>query len=265
MLRHSRTVLLAAILIAVWPVWRWMAARVADGSADNWELLAAVTAFVVLIRDRHLRPVRISLWVPVSFLLAYSMSFAVAAPLVRGLLAMGAVGSACSALWYGRRIELPLCGLWLISLPWMSSLNFYLGYPLRVAVGTVAQVLLQANGIAATRDGTLLLWNGESIAIDAPCSGIRMLWTGAYLCLLLAAWMRLTACRTVALAVATLVIVVAANILRATSLFYVEAGLVAAPGFVHAAVGLVMFLLAGSAVLMLSRRLARVNHAYQAA
>jgi exosortase len=261
MQRHDRALLLATLVAAVWPVWRWTTLRLIDGSDGTWELLAAITAVVLLVRDRDLRPAKADLSLTIALLISYAAAYAFVSPLVRGVLAMAAIGSMVSSLWYGKRIELSVCGLLLISLPVMASLNFYLGYPLRVVAGTFTEFLLQANGIAATREGALLVWNGKSIAIDAPCSGVRMLWTGAYLCFSLAALMRLNAARTIALGGATLIVVIAANALRATSLFYVEAQLIAAPDFMHDAVGLVMFVFAAVAVFLMSQQLASERHA----
>jgi exosortase/archaeosortase family protein len=257
----KRANVIAALIVATWPVWRWMTLRFADGSGDMWELLAAVTAVGVLIRDRT-RELAGTLVVPTVMLLIYAAAYNFLSPLPRAMLAMAVIGTAVSALWYGRRVDVPVCGLLLISLPVMASLNFYLGYPMRVAAGTITEALLQMNGIAAIRDGAQLQWNGQSIAIDAPCSGVKMLWTGAYLCLALSAVMRLPALRTIALALLSIVVVIAANAIRATSLFYVEAGLLAGPAFLHEAIGLVMFAFAAGVILVLSRKLADYRHAH---
>lgn len=261
MLPSKRTVLVSTLLVSIWPVWRWSLLRITDGSGDSWELLAALTVIGLLLRDRGLRPAIDTVALPTVLILIYATSCFFAPPLVRGLLAMLALGTAGSVLWYGRRIDVALCGLLLISLPVMASMNFYLGYPLRVVAGTISAALLHMNGVAATREGALLLWNGQSIAIDAPCSGVRMLWTGAYLCFTLAALMRLTSLRTLLLATMTLAIVIVANAIRATSLFYVEAGLIDAPAFTHDAVGLVMFACAAVAVFVLSQQLVTRPHA----
>lgn len=257
----KRTLILAALLIAIWPVWRWIAHRFADGSGDMWELLAAVTAIGVMVRDRDLQPATNSLTIPAVLLLVYAAAFAYLSPLPRGLIAMAALGTAISMLWYGRRIDVPICGLLLISLPVMASLNFYLGYPLRVAAGAITEGLLQMNGIAAVREGAQLQWNGQSIVIDAPCSGVKMLWTGAYLSFSLAAAMRLTTLRAVVLAASAVVVVIIANAIRATSLFYVEAGLVRGPDQLHDMVGLVMFAFAAVVLFAVSRKLASDEHA----
>ena len=258
----KRTLVLAALIAATWPVWRWMCHRFADGSGDTWELLAALTAIAVLVRDRDSQPSVANLSIPAAFLLVYAASYSCLSPLPRGILAMAAVGAAISALWYGKRVEVALCGLLLISLPVMASLNFYLGYPLRVAAGSITEVLLQMNGVAAFREGAQLQWNGQSIAIDAPCSGVKMLWTGAYLSFSLAALMRLSALRTVALALLSVVVVILANAIRATSLFYVEAGILEGPELLHDAIGLVMFAFAAVAVFALARKLGGYEHAY---
>lgn len=262
--RYKRAPLLAALAVALWPVWRWMVRRFADGSGDAWELLAAATAVAVLVRDRSLVSRNlgsVSLVIPVACLLAYAASYHEVSPLPRALLAMAALGTALSALWYGKRIDVALCGLLLISLPVMASLNFYLGYPLRVVAGTLAEALLQMNGIAAVREGAQLQWNGQIVAIDAPCSGVKMLWTGAYLSLSLAAMMRLSDLRALALLAGTALVVIVANAFRATSLFYVETGLIDAPDAFHDAIGLVMFAFAAATVFALARTLAEPHHA----
>lgn len=210
---------------------------------------------------QHLWPPAASLLIPTLFLLAYAASYSFLSPLPRGMLAMAALGTTISTLWYGKRIDMPVCGLLLISLPVMASLNFYLGYPLRVVAGTVSEALLQMNGIAAFREGAQLTWNGQAIAIDAPCSGVKMLWTGAYLSFSLAAVMRLDGLRSVALVSLASVVVIAANALRATSLFYVEAGIVRGPARLHDAIGLVMFAFAAVTTFALARGLARARHA----
>jgi exosortase len=256
--------LLATLAAALWPVWRWMAHRFADGSGDRWEWLAAATAVAVLVRDRSLMPRHggaVNLWMPVALLIAYAVSYAQLSPLPRALLAMAALGTASSASWYGKRVDVALCGLLLISLPVMASLNFYVGYPLRVVTGSIAEALLQLNGIAAVREGAQLQWNGQIVAIDAPCSGVKMLWTGAYLSLSLAAMMRLSDLRTLALLGCSALVVMLANAFRATSLFYVEAGLIQAPDQLHDAVGVVMFAFAAATVFALARTLAGSHRA----
>ena len=72
-------------------------------------------------------------------------------------------------------------GLMLLALPIIPPLQFYVGYPLRLATAFVSARLLSLHGLSIDAVGTCLDWNGTLIAVDAPCSGVRMLWTGLYL------------------------------------------------------------------------------------
>jgi len=173
-------------------------------------------------------------------MLIYAASYPFVPPLVHALIAMSALGAACGSL--------SLTGLLLLAVPLVPTLNFYLGYPLRVIVGEAASMLLRLNGFAVVREGATLLWNGQQISIDAPCSGVKMLWTGMYLSCTLAALQRLGTWRTVLLGSLAFLIVMIANVLRATALFYVESGVVAQAQSAHESIGVVMFVLAAVAI-----------------
>jgi exosortase/archaeosortase family protein len=247
-LPRSHVLLLAALVASLWPVWSWIALRAAD-PGEGWELVSLATAVLfVLLRKPAAPPAAAALALPALLLLAYAASYPFLPPLLRAAIAMAALAAAASALWFGRPLHLPLAGLLLLSLPLIASLNFYLGYPLRLVVGKATALLLQMNGFAVLAEGSLLVWNGESIAIDAPCSGVKMLWAGAYLAFALAAFRRLDAIRTSILAVLAAAAVVAANVLRAAALFYVEAGIIRPPGDWHAAIGVAVFVVAAVAV-----------------
>jgi exosortase len=165
----------------------------------------------------------------------------------RALIAMSALGAACGSL--------SLTGLLLLAVPLVPTLNFYLGYPLRVVVGEAASILLRLNGFAVIREGATLLWNSQQISIDAPCSGVKMLWTGMYLSCTLAALQRLGATRTVMLCAMAFAIVMIANVLRATALFYVESGVVAQARSAHESLGVVAFVFAAAVIAVVARRL----------
>jgi exosortase/archaeosortase family protein len=160
--------------------------------------------------------------------------------------------------------------LLLLSLPIVASLNFYLGYPLRLMVAQMAVSLLSINGFPVTAEGTSLLWHSQLIEIDAPCSGIKMLWAALYMAavqLSLRKWESMNSTHSalsrqhvqlwqtalyLTLAIAAAIF---ANTLRVTSLFYLEAGIISlptgisksyAPTFesaVHTGTGIAAFLL----------------------
>ena len=123
----------------------------------------------------------------------------------------------------------------------------------------VALVLLQGNGLAVTLEGAVLWWDGRQIAIDAPCSGIRMLWAGAYLMVAASALFRFSTGQTLCAAALTLTTVVAANALRAAALFYLEAGLVPLPAWTHEAAGMAVFLAAGCTIVAGLHRIDRFS------
>jgi exosortase/archaeosortase family protein len=136
----------------------------------------------------------------------------------------------------------------LLALPALPTAQFVLGYPLRAAAGEVAASLLGLAGFAVVREGVALRWGERLAAIDAPCSGVNMLWTALLLVLVLAALGRLSARRTALLAGSAAVLAVAGNGLRAASLFLVESGALPLPlrlpgATLHAALGVVAFAL----------------------
>jgi exosortase/archaeosortase family protein len=158
-------------------------------------------------------------------------------------------------------MQLWLWGLLLCALPLVPSLNFYAGYPLRVVVGDLTSALLRMNGFAVFRDGAVLVWDYHLIAIDAPCSGIKMLWTGAYLSCALAGLLHFDARRTLLLGALAVLIVIVANVLRAAALFYAENGVVPGVQSAHEAIGVIVFAVAAISIAASAARLRGVAHA----
>lgn len=231
---------------ACWPVLIWYGRGSFDGSNEPWGLLALATAALLLWRVTPATPLNRPFALPAACLLLYSLATLVALPVslraIVAALAMAALGSACRL---GRRLDLPLLALALLALPLTATLQFYAGYPLRLLAGGLAVVLLQANGLAVVLDGAVFLWDGRQIAIDAPCSGIRMLWAGGYLIAAAAALFRFNSRQSLLAVGLTLAVVVAANAIRAAALFYLETGLLPLPAWTHEAAGMSVFIAAG--------------------
>ena len=82
--------------------------------------------------------------------------------------------------------------------------------------------------------------------VDPACSGLRFLACASLLACSLAAWMRLGVGATVALLALSVPATFVANVLRVSSLFFLERANLdsAGPSFLHAGVGLVAFALA---------------------
>lgn len=239
-----------AAMLAFWPVLAWYVSGTMDASNDYWGLLALATAICIVARNKSSDAVRFPLALPALFVALYLLATVLKAPIaMRAMLAFLGMGSLASAWRLGRRIDLPLCALLMLALPLTATWQFYLGYPLRVVAGTLSSAMLQMNGLAVVREGALLNWDGQIVAIDAPCSGVKMLWAAMYLVYTLSALHRLSFVRTgcaIALAVAT---VVAANAVRAAALFYIETGMLQLPHWAHEATGMVSFAIGACAIL----------------
>lgn len=238
-------VLLLMQLLAFWPVWPWYVTRMLDGSDEPLGFLAlgTVLALCWLQPPQPSSPdqPRLLLW-PLLSTLGYVLGYAYLPPLLRAALAMLALGCTLSRYWCGRAYHVGLGGLLLLALPLVASLQFYVGYPLRLVTAALTALLLRLSGFAVYQEGPGLHWGGLTVGVDAPCSGIYMCWTGVYLALTLACVYRLSTWQTWhALAVA-LVVLVLGNTLRTAALFYPEAGIVVLPPWVHDGVGVVTFL-----------------------
>src|SRR5262245_63492099 len=159
------------------------------------------------------------LMLPATLLLCYSLSYHLLSPLPRAAVAVTAVAATISAIRFGQRLQLGVWGLLLLSLPVVASLQFYLGFPMRAVVARLAAPMLQINGFAVVAEGASLNWNGDPILIDAPCSGVKMLWTGFYLPCARAWYYKLNAKRTALACLAAFGAVIIGNTIRAAALF----------------------------------------------
>ncbi|MFT3954443.1 MAG: archaeosortase/exosortase family protein [Piscinibacter sp.] len=174
---------LALQALALWPHGLWMARRVQDGSDDPLGL-AAIAALLMLVAMRALSVnagLRIAPqtgWLAAGVLLGVAANLALCwlPPLACALLAALSLAAALMAWLPAGGPRLPLAGFVLLALPWIASLQYYGGYPLRVLTAQASAWLLQGLGIAAERSGTAMLVRGQLVIVDAPCSGVQMAW-----------------------------------------------------------------------------------------
>ncbi|HVQ03875.1 MAG TPA: archaeosortase/exosortase family protein, partial [Burkholderiaceae bacterium] len=96
--------------------------------------------------------------------------------LLCALLAALSLGGALLAWWPRERASTPLLGLVVLTLPWLATLQFYLGWPLRVLTAQLSTWSLQLVGFAAARSGVTMVVDGRWVIVDAPCSGVQMAW-----------------------------------------------------------------------------------------
>jgi exosortase/archaeosortase family protein len=253
--------LLAATLVTVatWDAWRWYFARVAATPEEALSLAATVMFLAALgvARGRRPAPPRPMPLVQAAILLgAYASTYAFLPPIMRAALAIAATLYGFHLALFRERPPIAFWGLVALALPVLPSLQFVLGYPMRVVSAILAVALLQAQGLAVARQGTFLLWHGEMVDFDAPCSGVNMLWAGLLLTLMGCVLFRLSAMKVAVAIALSVALSIASNALRASSLFYVEAGFFThSPAWWHDGIGLAAFAASAMATLWLLGRL----------
>jgi exosortase len=244
-----------------WPVWHWYVERLDDGSDEPWAL-AALLAAVVLSWPRagfKWNPRDRLLLGAAAFTLVYAVLAPFAPPLLRALAAVAALGCSWVSI-SGARDKWPavLC-LLVLSVPVIASLQFYVGYPLRTVTAGGATGLLNLLGMDVTRTGTSMMAHGRTVLVDAPCSGVRMLWTASVLCASLGAMrMRVTASAMLAALACVVPIVLIGNTVRAALLFIIETADAPPPAHLHSLVGILTFVIVAGLLLgtehLLTRR-----------
>lgn len=170
---------LALQAAALWPHGAWMLARVRDGSDEPLGLAALALLLMLLATRAHtLRVAPHTGWLGagVALTLLANAAWWVAPPLACALLAALALAAALMAWLPANAPRAPLAGLVLLALPWIASLQYYGGYPLRVITAQASAWLLQLAGFAAERSGTAMLVQGRLVIVDAPCSGVQLAW-----------------------------------------------------------------------------------------
>lgn len=242
---------IALAAAALWPSWQWAAARMTDGSDDPLGIAAAAVIAVVLWVDRktmRITPARNWLAVAAGGVLAATLLAGHLPPLVIALIAALALTAVIAAFAPHDRPIAPLAGLLVLALPVISSLQFYAGFPLRVLTAEASKIALKVFGYAAERVGSAMVVDGKLIIVDAPCSGVQMVWLAYFTALAVAALRRLPT-RALLLRLPFVgALVLAGNVLRNIVLVMCEVESDAWPAWMHDAVGLAVLAMVCSAV-----------------
>jgi exosortase/archaeosortase family protein len=255
----THPVLISAVVgLATWDGWRWYIGRVAAEPEQvvSLALTAALIVGIGLLRGRRAAGAPLPLLLIAALLVAYAAACLLLPPIMRAALAIALTLFCAYASVFRDRPPVAFWGLVALALPVLPSLQFVLGYPLRVISAAATVALLQVQGLMVERQGTFLLWRGEMVQFDAPCSGVNMLWAGLLLTLAVCLAFRFNPARTAAALILSVALTLMANVLRASSLFYVEAGLIGgAPAWWHDGIGIAAFVLCGAVTLHLLQRL----------
>jgi len=247
------------VVAATWDAWRWYVERVWAEPEEAAALALTIVFLAVLAvvrppASRAPQPIPLA---PVAILLVgYAASYAVLPPIMRAAVAVATTLFCIHVAALRERPPIAFWGQVALALPVLPSLQFTLGYPMRVVSAALTTALLQAHGVMVARQGTFLVWHGEMVQFDAPCSGVNMLWAGLLLALMGCVLLRLPALKVMLAVGLSVTLAIAGNVLRAASLFYVEAGLLPdAPGWWHDGIGIMAFTLSAAVTLWLLGRL----------
>ena len=239
-MKFSPNWLVGLVLLAFWPVWRWYFLRVTDGSDEPWGILALVVG--IAFAWRHREEIRITpkgMGIATATILFYGIGYHFIPPLVRAIVALATIGILTGTLLRFSSIW----GLFVLSMPIVASMQFYVGYPMRLVAAVVAENCLQLGQLEVARRGTDLIYQGTVVGVDPPCSGIEMLWVGLFIVLLSGAWYRWSFRQTILAIGVGIFGVVLANSFRVTLLFFKESRIVDLPEWTHEGIGLVLFTL----------------------
>jgi exosortase/archaeosortase family protein len=249
----------ALVLVATWDSWHWYLGRVAMAPDDILALIVVV-AILAITGPRCIPPPTAAKQLPLAtlalLLTGYAASRSVVPPIARAGLAAALSLFCLHVTVFRRRPPAALWGMAALALPILPSLQFMLGYPLRISSAALTALLLKTHGLAIERQGTFLVWKGAFVQFDALCSGVNMLWADLLLTLGACALLQLGAMKTTAAVACSVVLAVAANVLRTSSLYYLETGFTAGvPGWLHEATGLAAFALSAAVMGWLLNRL----------
>ncbi len=260
-------IFIASFLCGFWPVWQWFILRTLDPSDEPWGLLALLSVAVLILAESkkntdfkpqagnlHFALISVGICLYIASLLFFPH-------LVQAVL-MVSVLSLFIAVLCPQPSRTGILGLLLLSLPVIPSLNFFLGYPLRLLIATAASLLLRTTGLQAVQDGTMLSIDGHLISVDAPCSGINMLWASGFLACVCMCIYRLRFFQSLLLALATFALIICANIFRVAGLSFFSAKSSNFSAMVldleptlHSMAGVTAFVIVSVAVVFLSRAL----------
>lgn len=247
-------------VIAFWDVWRWYVSRAVYSWDQPWGVLALIAAIGFLLASRRSWPqTDRSLLIPTLLVILYAATYLSFGPLARATVAFTAFAVTTSSLRFGKSFHPGLFGLLYLSLPTLPTLQFFGGYPLRIVVAELTAPILRMSGFAVIPEGTCLNWAGKLIWIDAPCSGIKMLWVGLFLTFVVLCLYELPLLKTLLLLPLVGVVIMATNVFRAVALFYLEAGVLNMPSWGHEYAGVIAFVLEAAGIVGIVMLLRRRN------
>ena len=223
-----------ALTLAALPTLRWYVLRLQDGGGELAGLVPLAGAAWFAIRNRRsLSQTGGGVWGGTVILVSLAITSPFLPAMIRALLMLAAAASV-----FGIWRKPGIACLLILSLPWTASMDFFLGYPLRLLTAINTEFLLRMTGTDVTRAGVQLLYEGSIVGVDPACSGMNMLWSTGLLTALLAAVFSLRWRYLLSLGLTALALALAGNSLRAALLFFPEVGVFEMPHLLHSGTGI---------------------------
>lgn len=233
---------LALLALAIWPTARWMGQRMLDGSDEplGGLAMAALCILVWHCRGRLRAAPRLG-WLAFALAgtVASSALLGIVPPLLSSLIGLLALGAGLAAFLPNFVATAPMFGLSLLSLPLLASLQFYAGYPLRVITAEASRWLLSP-GFAVERSGATLKVDGQLVIVDAPCSGVQMLWLAYFTGCVVALYCGRRNAGFLTRLPLISILVLGGNVVRNTVLVTLQASGGHLAGWAHEAIGLLV-------------------------
>ena len=233
-----------------------------DDNYSHGFLILPLAAYFAWQRRHRLAsvPVRPSQWGLVGICISQAIFLLGIASAELFLTRMSLILLIASCIWFlcGREhlriLRFPLLFL-VLMIPLPAIVFNQIAFPLQLFASQVGEVTLRAAGVPVLREGNILELEALRLEVAEACSGIRSLVSLLTFAVVLGQFSRSSARRLCLLAVATIPIAVAANAARVagTGLAAHVWGKTAAEGFLHAASGTLLFVVAVSVLLSLNR------------
>jgi len=156
--------MLAALLTlcfgVFWPVSIWYLERLFDKSDEPLGVISLIAFIAIAITRANKVAQDSSFKIPVlsiACIIVYAVTWPFVPKLLSAVIAVLAIGFLMSSKGGKFKMDVGSWLLLLFSLPIVSSLNFYSGYPLRLVVGKIAAPLISMAGFPTIADGTALI------------------------------------------------------------------------------------------------------------
>jgi exosortase len=267
--------LIASVGYTYWDIGRGLVAQwAADENYSHGFLILPLAGYFAWKRRAELaatprRPSFVGLLVVVGSLLLLAAAVAAAELFVARLSLLGLLTGAILYLFGARHVKLlafPLAFLVLMIPPPAIVFN-QIALPLQLVASRLGEAAIRASGTPVLRDGNVLELVTVRLEVAEACSGIRSIFSLLTFALVIAQLGRYSAMRAWILAAATIPIAVVANATRVAAIGIAAGrlGPAVVDGPLHSASGVMVFVIAVGALLLLERGLTRTRtpHASQ--